>query len=116
MRKLLISAMLACAVSAMLTDAHARKYQEIEAAHELVAADIRIPRNGKGVVRVETCADCTKLRFNITESTRAFVNERQITIKQFRNLAMANKAPAYLFYKPGSFEITRLVLDIPGFE
>ncbi|NNF51705.1 MAG: hypothetical protein HKN59_04630, partial [Gammaproteobacteria bacterium] len=50
------------------------------------------------------------------ESTRAFVNERQITIKQFRNLAMANKAPAYLFYKPGSFDITRLVLDIPGFE
>lgn len=97
-------------------EAEARKYKEIEASYEVAAADIRIPRRGVGTLRVETCAECKKLRFKLTASSQAFVNQQPISVQQFRNLAMANDAPAYVFYKPGSFEITRLVLDIPGFN
>lgn len=97
-------------------NADARKYKEIEASYEVAAADLRIPRRGIGTMRVETCADCKKLRFTLTANAQAFVNQQPISIQQFRNLAMANKSPAYVFYKPGSFEITRLVLDIPGFK
>ena len=116
MKRLAITAMLTLAFCLALPNAEARKYVELEASYEVRATDIRIPRSGEGVVRVETCDDCTKLRFNITKSTRAFVNEQQITMKQFRNLAMANSAPAYVFYKPGSFDITRIVLDIPSLK
>lgn len=116
MNRLVITALVALAFCLALPDAQARKYVEIEASHEVRASDIRIPRSGKGVVRVETCNECKKLRFNITDSTRAFVNAKPVTVKQFRNLAMANEAPAYLFYKPGSFEITRMILDMPGLK
>jgi len=116
MKQFVISTLLICAFCLLLPNAHARKFVELEASYEVSGTDIRFPRSGQGVVRIETCEDCTKLRFNLTKSTRAFVNKQPITIKQFRNLAMANKAPVYLFYKPGSFEITRLVLDMPGFK
>ncbi len=117
MYRLTITLLLALAIGLMSTgDADARKYKEIEASYEVSAADIRVPRRGVGTLRVETCSDCKKLRFKLTANARAFVNQQPISIQQFRNLAMANKAPAYVFYKPGSFEITRLILDIPGFK
>lgn len=116
MRSSAIAIFLALSIAMLPTSGSTREYLEIEAAHEVRASDIRIPSSGEGVVRVETCEDCSKLKFNITASTRAFVNEQPITIKQFRNLAMANAALAYVFYKPGTFEITRMVLDMPGFK
>ncbi|MBT8063066.1 MAG: hypothetical protein KJO85_10315 [Gammaproteobacteria bacterium] len=117
MNRFVISLLLIIAAGLLLPqDAEARKYRELEASYEVAAADLRIPRRGQGTLRVETCPDCKKLRFKLTANARAFVNQQPISIQQFRNLAIANKAPAYVFYKPGTFEITRLVLDIPGFK
>lgn len=116
MIRMIATLLLATALSLSAPLAAAAKYVELEASYEVSAADLRIPRRGVGTLRVETCDDCTKLRFKLTSATRAFVGEQAISIKQFRNLAMANMAPAYVFYKPGTFEVTRLILDIPGFN
>ncbi len=98
----------------MIPAAQAVNYIEIEQAHEVNASQIRIPSAGIGVLRVETCEDCKKLSLKLTSETRAFVGKQAITIRQFRNLATANEAAAYVFYKPSTNEVTRLVLDMPG--
>ena len=96
--------------------ASTREYLEIEAAARGTCFGYSNPEQRQGRRARGNLRGLRKLSFNITATTRAFVNEQPITMKQFRNLAMANAALAYVFYKPGTFEITRMVLDMPGFK
>jgi hypothetical protein len=92
----------------------------VERAYEVDPAQLLLPPSATGPLRVRPCANCRPVNLVIGPDTvwqvgvQAGRSDRPAFLQQFRAAAADRNALVYVFYRPGSSEVTRLVLDRPA--
>ena len=89
---------------------------ELEEAWELDASSLNLPASAPGGFQVWPCATCEVTRAQLTSETQFYLSPRtnEVSLAEMRAaLAQATWSTGlvYVFYRPGTQEVTRIVLD-----
>jgi hypothetical protein len=91
----------------------------LESNYELGLNEVTLPRSSAGQVVIRQCADCDPEVLRVDGSTRYFLDNRSpVSLDELRAAADAVREPAktgvYVFYKPETGVVTRIVLSLAG--
>ncbi len=76
--KLLILVLLGLSVSAVAD------FRTITEAYEVGLTDLRLPGTEGGTLAIDECDDCDALTLRVTAATRYVLNDRDVTLAQFK--------------------------------
>lgn len=90
----------------------ARVLELIEDAYEVRAADVQLPTERGRTLYVKTCSVCAPTAMQVDEKTGFFDGGSTVAYSDFRELLRDHYDSAvYVFYRPGTDEVTRIVLS-----
>ena len=112
MKTTLLFSIVSLAIS-VWTPAHGAQFMElVEDAYEVSAADVQLPAERGRTMYVKTCSDCAPTAMQTDEKTNFFEEEETVAYTDFRELLKDNYDSAvYVFYRPGTNEVTRIVVS-----
>lgn len=92
---------------------------ELEATHELVLADVKVPRNVPGSLVFKPCAECATTSLRVTKLTQFFLGEQALPHAEFvaeidrlrRRSGADQSAGVFVFFDRSTGAINRLILE-----
>lgn len=92
--------------------------QVVEQAFELRAQQVALPDVAEAPLTVRTCPDCKATVLRVTGGTQWFVGagsrqaqSQAAVMEVFRQVAPSSRTLVYVYYEPGSGQVTRIVVD-----
>lgn len=98
-------------LTAGMANAFLPTVEVIEDAYELSADNADFPSTETGTLRVTPCDDCDTVLLRITGQSRAFLGKAEVTMGELKKAAENSESPMYVFFRFGTDEVTRVVLD-----
>ena len=112
MKTMLLLSVFSLAIT-VWTPVRAAQFMElVEDAYEVSAADVQLPNEQGRTMYVKTCSDCAPTAMQTSAKTIFFEEQGTVAYTEFRELLKQNYDSAvYVFYRPGTNEVTRIVVS-----